>query len=148
VARKPTDTAHLNLRYPEALRRRLERAGKNNARSLNSEIVHRLEHSFRREDSEPLQDVVLEGMLKVIGVVYEVVRRIPPSAPRGLLDLLTPEQMTRVFERPVFTDKEGLPEAQSTGRKEVLEMSDDELAKRIAEAEAAEQRATDKKDES
>jgi hypothetical protein len=28
----------------------------------------------------------------------------------------------------------------------VLEMSDDELAKRIAEAEAAEQRATDKKD--
>jgi hypothetical protein len=118
VARKPTDTAHLNLRYPEALRRRLERAGKNNGRSLNSEIVHRLEHSFRREDSEPLQDVVLEGMLKVIGVVYEVVRRIPPSAPRGLLDLLTPEQMTRVFERPVFTDKEGLPEAQSTGRKE------------------------------
>jgi hypothetical protein len=82
VARKPTDTAHLNLRYPEALRRRLERAGKNNDRSLNSEIVHRLEQSFRREDSEPLQDVILEGMLKVIGVVSDVVRRIPPP-PQG-----------------------------------------------------------------
>jgi predicted HicB family RNase H-like nuclease len=46
MARKPTDTAHLNLRYPEALRRRLERAGKSNGRSLNSEIVHRLEQSF------------------------------------------------------------------------------------------------------
>jgi hypothetical protein len=138
VARKPTDTAHLNLRYPEALRRRLERAGKNNDRSLNSEIVHRLEQSFRREDSEPLQDVILEGMLKVIGVVSDVVRRIPPSAPRGLLDLLTPEQRGRVFERPIFNDKGSLPETQS----------DDEVAKRIAEAEAAEQRATDKKDDS
>ena len=46
MTRKPTDTAHLNLRYPEALRRRLERAGKSNDRSLNSEIVHRLEQSF------------------------------------------------------------------------------------------------------
>jgi predicted HicB family RNase H-like nuclease len=46
MTRKPTDTAHLNLRYPEALRRRLERAGKSNGRSLNSEIVHRLEQSF------------------------------------------------------------------------------------------------------
>jgi Arc-like DNA binding domain len=148
VPRKPTDTAHLNLRYPEGLRRRLERAGKSKGRSLNSEIVHRLEQSFRREDFEPLQDVITEGMLKVIGAVSDVVRRMPPSAPGGLFDLLTPEQRARVFERPVFTDKEDLPEAQSTGRKEVLEMSDDELAKRIAEAEAAEQRAADKRDDS
>ena len=105
MARKPTETAHLNLRYPEALRRRLERAGKNNGRSLNSEIVHRLEQSFRREDFEPLQDVITEGMLKVIGAVTDVVRRMPPSAPRGLLDLLTPEQRTRIFERPIFTEK-------------------------------------------
>jgi Arc-like DNA binding domain len=109
VARKPTDTAHLNLRYPEALRRRLERAGKNNGRSLNSEIVHRLEQSFRREDFEPLQDVITEGMLKVIGAVTDVVRQMPPSAPRGLLDLLTPEQRTQIFERPIFPDKEEHP---------------------------------------
>jgi hypothetical protein len=52
--------------------------------------------------------------------------------------LLTPEQRGRVFERPIFNDKGSLPETQS----------DDEVAKRIAEAEAAEQRATDKKDDS
>jgi Arc-like DNA binding domain len=83
VARKPTDTAHLNLRYPEALRRRLERAGKNNGRSLNSEIVHRLEQSFRREDFEPLQDVITEGMLKVIGAVTDVIRQMPPPRQGG-----------------------------------------------------------------
>jgi predicted HicB family RNase H-like nuclease len=43
--RKATDTIQLKLRFSEALRRRLERA-KSDGRSLNSEIVHRLEQSF------------------------------------------------------------------------------------------------------
>jgi hypothetical protein len=106
MARKPTDTAHLNLRYPEALRRRLERAAMNSRRSMNTEIVERLEQSFRREDFEKAQDAINEGMVKVIGVVTDVVRQMPPSAPRELLNLLTPEQRARVFERPIFTDKE------------------------------------------
>jgi predicted transcriptional regulator len=107
MARKPTDTAHLNLRYPEALRRRLERAAKNSRRSMNTEIVERLEQSFRREDFEKLQDAIYEGMLKVMGVAADVARHMPPSAPRfGLLNLLTPEQMAQVFERPISTDKE------------------------------------------
>jgi hypothetical protein len=46
MARKPTDTVQLNLRFSEALRRRLERAAKNNDCSLNAEIVDRLEKSF------------------------------------------------------------------------------------------------------
>ena len=108
MAWKPTDTVHLNLRYPEALRRRLERAAKNSGRSLNTEIVERLEQSFRREDFEKIQDAINEGMLKVIGVVADVARQMPPSVPRfGLLDLLlTPEQTAQVFERPISTDKE------------------------------------------
>jgi predicted transcriptional regulator len=107
MARKPTDTAHLNLRYPEALRRRLERAAKNSRRSMNTEIVERLEQSFRREDFEKLQDAINEGMLKVMGVAAEVARHMPPSAPRfGLLNLQTPEQMAQIFERPISTDKE------------------------------------------
>jgi predicted transcriptional regulator len=107
MTRKPTDTAHLNLRYPEALRRRLERAAKNSRRSLNTEIVERLEQSFRREDFEKLQDAINGGMLKVMAVVADVARQMPPSAPRfGLLDLLTPEQTAQVFERPISTDKE------------------------------------------
>src|SRR5262249_14797445 len=122
MARKPTDTAHLNLRYPEALRRRLERAAKNNDRSLNTEILHRLEQSFRLEDFREIQDAINEGLLKIMHVVNDVAKHIPPAQSPGLLDLA-----------------KYLPEAQSTGRKEVLELSDDELAKRIAEAEAAEQ---------
>jgi hypothetical protein len=108
VARKPTDTAHLNLRYPEALRRRLERAAKNSRRSMNTEIVERLEQSFRREDFEKLQDTVNWGMLTVMGVAADVARHFPPGWP-GWRQL------------------------------ELRYMSDDELAKRIAEAEAAKQ---------
>jgi predicted transcriptional regulator len=78
MARKPTDTAHLNLRYPEALRRRLERAARTNDRSLNTEIVHRLEQSFRLEDFRERQDAINEGLLEIIHAVEKVVRRIPP----------------------------------------------------------------------
>ena len=79
MARKPTDTAHLNLRYPEALRRRLERAAKNSGRSMNTEIVERLEQSFRREDFEKLQDALNLGWLKIMDVVRDVTRQLPPS---------------------------------------------------------------------
>ena len=76
MARKPTDTAHLNLRYPEALRRRLERAAKNGGRSMNTEIVERLEQSFRREDFEKLQDAVNLFFLKTMDAVGDVTRQL------------------------------------------------------------------------
>jgi Arc-like DNA binding domain len=107
MARKPTDTAHLNLRYPEALRRRLERAGKSNGRSLNSEIVHRLEQSFRLDDFQEQQDAINEGMLKIIGVIAEVVKHIPvPKGPR-LSDLAQyfPTDQTATQEPASPTDK-------------------------------------------
>jgi hypothetical protein len=46
MARKPTDEVQLKLRFSEALRRRLERVAKHNNRSMNTEIVHRLEQSL------------------------------------------------------------------------------------------------------
>jgi Arc-like DNA binding domain len=46
VARKPTDTVKLQLRFSEATRRRLERAAARNNRSMNTEIIHRLEQSL------------------------------------------------------------------------------------------------------
>ena len=106
MARKPTDTAHLNLRYPEALRRRLERAAMNGGRSLNSEIVERLEQSFRREDFEKLQDAMSLGFLKLVDVVADVARQLPPSRGPGLLDMrdLSPEQLRQLFKRPTSTD--------------------------------------------
>ena len=104
MARKPTDTAHLNLRYPEALRRRLERAAKNGGRSMNTEIVERLEQSFRREDFEKLQDAVNLGFLKTMDAVGDVTRQLPPSRVPGLLDMLSPEQLRQLLERPTSTD--------------------------------------------
>jgi hypothetical protein len=50
MARKPTDTVQLKLRFPEALRRRLEREAKRHGRSLNSEILAILENAFRKSD--------------------------------------------------------------------------------------------------
>jgi hypothetical protein len=52
MARKPTDTVQLNLRFSEALRRRLEREAARHERSLNTEIVERLKQSFRVPDLE------------------------------------------------------------------------------------------------
>jgi Arc-like DNA binding domain len=48
VARKPTDTVQLKLRFSESLRRRLEREAKREERSLNAEIVGRLDESFQK----------------------------------------------------------------------------------------------------
>jgi hypothetical protein len=52
VARKATDTIQLKLRFSEALRRRLERAADAHDLSMNSEIVRRLEDSFRDENRQ------------------------------------------------------------------------------------------------
>jgi Arc-like DNA binding domain len=48
--RKPADTVHLRLRFPEKLRRRIEAAATKNQQSMNAEIVERLERSFGQED--------------------------------------------------------------------------------------------------
>ena len=49
MARKPTDEVQLKLRFLEALRRRLERVAARNNRSMNTEIIHRLEESLARD---------------------------------------------------------------------------------------------------
>jgi len=49
MARKPTDEVQLKLRFSEALRRRLERVAARNNRSMNTEIIHRLEESLARD---------------------------------------------------------------------------------------------------
>lgn len=49
MARKPDAIVQLNLRFPEALRRRIEYAAQENMRSMNTEIVHRVAQSFERD---------------------------------------------------------------------------------------------------
>lgn len=62
MARKLSDTVKLNLRFSEELRRRLERAAAKNNQSLNSEIVARLDGSFRFENLEAFTERLLEAV--------------------------------------------------------------------------------------
>jgi Arc-like DNA binding domain len=50
MARKPQELRPVMTRIPEALRRRLERSAAASGRSMNTEIIHRLEQSFRRDE--------------------------------------------------------------------------------------------------
>jgi hypothetical protein len=66
--RKPTDIVGLQLRFTEELRARLEQDAKDNHRSLNGEIVHRLATSYGADGlrlAAQFEDAEQE-MLKVI----------------------------------------------------------------------------------
>jgi hypothetical protein len=52
MARKKIGNVQTKLRFPTALRQRLERVAVANGKSLNAEVMKRLEESFRREDEE------------------------------------------------------------------------------------------------
>src|SRR5262245_43718008 len=49
MARKPTELRPLMTRIPERLRRQLEKAAVRIDRSMNAEIIHRLEQSFQAD---------------------------------------------------------------------------------------------------
>jgi hypothetical protein len=75
MARRPTELVKLNLRFPEALRRNLEREAKSKNHSLNTEIVERLYGSFQSKNETDLvahaligalDGAVLERMLEII----------------------------------------------------------------------------------
>jgi hypothetical protein len=51
MTRKQSETVQLKLRFPERLRLRIEAAANRNQRSLNAEIIDRLDQSFRRDDT-------------------------------------------------------------------------------------------------
>jgi hypothetical protein len=59
-----SETVQLKLRFSEALRRKLEEAAASNQRSLNAEIINRLEASFISPDRLPrlIADALLKGL--------------------------------------------------------------------------------------
>jgi hypothetical protein len=64
MARKLTDTVQLKVRLSEALRRQMEDAAARNGRSMNAEIVARLQNSVQRHQDAvtELANVVLDSM--------------------------------------------------------------------------------------
>jgi hypothetical protein len=83
LARKPTDTVQLKLRFSEALRRRLEREAARQDRSLNSEIISRVEQSFQKRDESELTASTLRAafggatgdLLRAIGTAIWLIER-------------------------------------------------------------------------
>jgi Arc-like DNA binding dprotein len=67
MAKKPSDPVKLNLRFNEALRSRLEKQATKNNRSLNEEIVRRLEDSFKGDDFIGAIERLSERMTVKIG---------------------------------------------------------------------------------
>jgi hypothetical protein len=60
MPRKSTDTAHVNLRIRESLRKKLAQEAEDRHWSLNNEIRWRLEASFERQDLLSLTDCSAE----------------------------------------------------------------------------------------
>jgi plasmid stability protein len=54
MARKPTELRPIMTRLPEDLRQRLEREAEDVGRSMNAEIIHRLEQSFEKSDRQKM----------------------------------------------------------------------------------------------
>jgi len=77
MARRPTELVKLNLRFPEALRRNLEREAKNKNHSLNTEIVERLYRSFQSNDETDLVAHALLDALDgaVLGRMLEIIQQ-------------------------------------------------------------------------
>ena len=67
MSRKPSDPVKLNLRFTEALRSRLEKHATKNNRSLNEEIIRRIEESFKRDDFTDALEKLSEKMTVKIG---------------------------------------------------------------------------------
>jgi Arc-like DNA binding domain len=80
MPRKPSETVQLKLRFPERLRIRIEAEAKKNERSMNAEIVHRLEQSFEGDDRADLLKTVASEAAQTASrltakAVREAVRR-------------------------------------------------------------------------
>jgi Arc-like DNA binding domain len=77
ACRKPADTVQLKLRFPERLRRRIEAAAAKNQRSMNLEIVGRLERSFQHEDeAERSRKVARETVAELVPSVVHAMERV------------------------------------------------------------------------
>ena len=68
MVRKSKQLRPVMTRIPEGLRRRLEREAELNRRSMNAEIISRLESSFRRQETDELILEAIDRTLKLMGI--------------------------------------------------------------------------------
>jgi Arc-like DNA binding domain len=87
MARKPTELRPLMLRIPEALRKRIEVEATKNDRSMNSEIINRLQNSFQKGE----QAVILAGVVREAFVKAFDMLRSAKGEPNSSIDPELPE---------------------------------------------------------
>ena len=69
MPRNPFDTVQLKLRFPEKLRLQIEAAADRNQRSMNAEIIERLEQSFQRQDQAALAEAAATAVINKLEIV-------------------------------------------------------------------------------
>jgi hypothetical protein len=70
--RKPSDTAQMNLRLPESLRKKIEVEAKKNGWSLNRELVRRLEQSFTHQGFEDLIQSTIQSTAEKVAMEVDM----------------------------------------------------------------------------
>jgi hypothetical protein len=97
VARKPSDIVSPNLRIREELRRRLEKAAKQNDVSINREMINRLEDSFDLKAR-----IGLEALYEHLKTLIQRVERAAIERPNLQTGLIaTSEALLAQLDRPV-----------------------------------------------
>jgi Arc-like DNA binding domain len=97
VARKPTDTVQLKLRFPEKLRRKIEARARANRHSMNTEIISLVtemieaEEEFMAQESEKSLDeaiaIVTEAGFDLVDKQPQRPQRPPPPVPDKAVEL-------------------------------------------------------------
>jgi hypothetical protein len=70
MARKPDEMISLKLRFPERLRKQIEKAAAKSERSMNSEIIYLLQQALQFGDLEAVTRSAVEAAAKL--AVYNV----------------------------------------------------------------------------
>jgi Arc-like DNA binding dprotein len=83
MARKLTDEVQLKLRFSEALRRRLAREARRQKRSLNAEIIARLDQSLLSQEAD-LVTTTAKALLA--GLDPDIARKMVEITEREIFD--------------------------------------------------------------
>jgi len=84
MAHEPHELRPIMTRLPESLRSRLEKSAALEGRSMNAEIIHRLEQSFAKEKERGLEH-------RINSATQEVVNLATQQATAAVLETLGPK---------------------------------------------------------
>jgi Arc-like DNA binding domain len=159
MARKSTDTIKLQLRLPERLRRRLERAAETHDQSMNFEILKRLEESFQAEDWDARLEAAADRALRKLrrteaeaaleGIVEQAAAKFSDTAVERVADAITEKVVElKPWERrtaheeaaaqaPSWTEPAAAPDGAEELRSEVVDIIADLVRQLGPESESA-----------